>query len=138
MGMAHGIEVRVPFLDPPLVEAAFRMPDDLKIHGRQAKYVLKRACAGLLPEPVLTRPKSGFTAPIRGWLQRDLRPLVDEWLSPDTITRRGLFSPGAVRSLVQEHREGREDNAWKIFQLITLELWARTFIDRDGAAPVGI
>lgn len=135
MSMAHGIEVRVPFLDPPLVEAAFRMPDDLKIHGRQGKYVLKRACAGLLPEPVLTRPKSGFTAPIRGWLQRELRPLVDEWLSPETIARRGLLSPVAVQSLVQEHRDGREDNAWKIYQLITLELWARTFIDSDGAAP---
>jgi asparagine synthase (glutamine-hydrolysing) len=136
MSMASSIEVRVPFLDYLLVEAAFRMPDELKIHGRESKYALKRACRGLLPQAVLTRPKTGFTAPIRGWLQRDLRPLVDEWLSAETIARRGLFSPDAIQRIVREHRNGREDNAWKIFQLITFELWARTFLDADGSAPV--
>jgi len=138
MSMAHGVEVRVPFLDPHLVEAAFRMPDSLKIRGGQSKYVLKSACRGLLPEPVLARRKAGFTAPIRGWLQRDLRSLVDELLSPETITRRGLFSPSAVRQLVREHRDGREDNAWKVFQLVTLELWSRTFLDGTGDAPLEI
>jgi asparagine synthase (glutamine-hydrolysing) len=135
MAMAHGIEVRVPFLDPPLVEAAFRMADDLKIRGRQTKYVLKQACAGLLPESVLARRKAGFTAPIRGWLHKDLRGLVDDWLSCQAVARRGFFSPPAVERLVREHREGREDNAWKIYQLLTLELWARTFLDADGSSP---
>jgi asparagine synthase (glutamine-hydrolysing) len=135
MAMAHGIEVRVPFLDPPLVEAAFRMADDLKIRGRQTKYVLKQACAGLLPESVLARRKAGFTAPIRGWLHKDLRGLVDDWLSCQAVARRGLFSPPAVERLVREHREGRDDNAWKIYQLLTLELWARTFLDADGSSP---
>jgi asparagine synthase (glutamine-hydrolysing) len=138
MAMAHSIEVRVPFLDPPLVEAAFRMPDDLKIRGRQSKYVLKQACAGLLPQAVLNRRKAGFTAPIRSWLHKDLKGLVDDWLSCQAVARRGLFSPPAVERLVREHREGREDNAWKIFQLITLELWARTFLDADGSSPTTI
>jgi asparagine synthase (glutamine-hydrolysing) len=51
------------------------------------------------------------------------------------VARRGLFSPPAVERLVREHREGREDNAWKIYQLLTLELWARTFLDADGSSP---
>lgn len=136
MSMAHSVEVRVPFLDRELVEQALRIPSKQKLRGKTSKYVLKKAMEGLLPDSVIYRKKAGFTAPIRGWLQKELRPCIDVWLSPEAIERRGLFSPEGVQQLIEEHRSGREDNAWKIWQLITLELWMRTFIDADGSGPV--
>jgi asparagine synthase (glutamine-hydrolysing) len=137
MSMAHGVEVRVPFLDHELVELALRIPARYKVRGRTSKYVLKKAMNGLLPHEIIWRRKAGFTAPIRSWLQKDLKPMIDDWLAPDVIRERGLFDPGAVQRLLAEYRSGREDNSWKIWQLLTLELWTRTFIDADGSTPVG-
>jgi asparagine synthase (glutamine-hydrolysing) len=63
MSMAHGLEVRVPFLDDPdLVDYAFRLDPDLKIRGPQRieKWILRRAATRLLPKDIVTRPKVKF------------------------------------------------------------------------------
>jgi asparagine synthase (glutamine-hydrolysing) len=105
--MAANLEVRVPFLNYELVELAARMPADLKLRGLKRKYILKRVAEKLLPKEVVWRKKAGFGAPIRSWLRGPLRPMVDDLLSEET-----------VRSL-------------QVFQLLTLELWHQTFIDRN-------
>jgi asparagine synthase (glutamine-hydrolysing) len=127
--MAANLEVRVPFLNYELVELAARMPPHLKLRGLKRKYILKRVAEKLLPKDVVWRKKAGFGAPIRSWLRGPLRPMVDDLLSEETIRRRGLFNPQEVRRIIAANLSGREDYNLQVFQLLTLELWRRTFID---------
>ncbi|MFY9610540.1 MAG: asparagine synthase (glutamine-hydrolyzing) [Blastocatellia bacterium] len=127
--MASSMEVRVPLLDHELVELAARIPARLKLKGLTGKHILKRAAETWLPPEVISRKKAGFSAPIRAWLVRDLREMVEDLLSESNIKRRGYFDFGFVRRLIDQNLSGREDNSLKVFQLLTLELWHRAFID---------
>jgi asparagine synthase (glutamine-hydrolysing) len=133
--MAATLEVRVPLLNHELVELAARMPPRLKLRGLKRKYILKRAAEALLPREVVWRKKAGFGAPVRSWLRGPLRPLVDDLLSEKTVRRRGLFRPEEVRRVVESNLSGREDFSLQVLQLLTLEMWQRTFLDGE---PVGM
>jgi asparagine synthase (glutamine-hydrolysing) len=133
--MAATLEVRVPLLNHELVELVARMPPHLKLRGLKRKYILKRAAEKLLPRDVVWRKKAGFGAPIRSWLRGPLRPLVDELLSEETIKRRGLFRPEEIRRIIATNLSGREDYSLQVFQLATLELWQRIFLDAKRPAP---
>jgi asparagine synthase (glutamine-hydrolysing) len=134
MSMAASTEVRVPLLDDELVALASRIPPGLKLRRTTRKYVLKKAMEGVLPEAVIWRPKAGFGAPLRAWIDRDLRPLVDDCLSPAAVRERGLFDPAAVGKLVRDNEAGTSDNALRIWALLVLELWQRTFVDQAAAS----
>jgi asparagine synthase (glutamine-hydrolysing) len=127
--MAANLEVRVPFLNQEMLALTARMPPDLKLRGLKRKYILKRAAEKLLPREVVWRKKAGFGAPIRSWLRGPLRPMMDDLLSAETLTRRGLFRPEEVRRVIEANLSGREDYNLQVFQLLTLELWQRAFID---------
>lgn len=130
MSMAVGVEVRVPFLDLDLVELAAQIPMRFKQRGRTGKWVLKQAMRPYLPEKVIDRPKTGFGAPLRRWLQRELRPLLHDVLSPESLKRRGLFDPTAVHELLHWHDSGRTDAAYTLLALLSIELWCRAFLER--------
>jgi asparagine synthase (glutamine-hydrolysing) len=127
--MASSTEVRVPLLDHGLVELAARIPAGLKLKGLTGKYILKRAAEAWLPREIVHRKKAGFSAPVRAWLVRDLRDFVEDLLSESNIRSRGYFEYSHVRRLIDDNLSGREDNSLKVFQLLTLELWHRAFID---------
>lgn len=127
--MAANLEVRVPFLNVEMMELAARMPVNLKLRGLKRKYILKRAAEQLLPKDVVWRKKAGFGAPIRAWLRGPLMPMVEELLSEEQVKRRGLFRPAEISKIVSANLSGREDYSLQVFQLLTLELWQRTFID---------
>jgi asparagine synthase (glutamine-hydrolysing) len=128
--MAANLEVRVPFLNRRMIEFAARMPAELKLRGFKRKYILKRALEEVLPREVVWRKKAGFGAPIRSWLRGALRPLVDELLSGEVISKRGLFRPEEVQRVIQLNLSGREDLNLQVFQLLNLELWQRQFMDK--------
>lgn len=130
--MASSLEVRVPLLDHKLIEMAARVPARLKLKGLTRKYILKRAAEKWLPREIVYRKKAGFSAPVRAWLVRDLREWVEDLLSQSNIKQRGYFDYKTVRRLIDDNLSGREDNSLKIFQLLTLELWHRQFIDSDS------
>jgi len=127
--MASSTEVRVPLLDHELVELAARIPAGLKLKGLTGKYILKQAAEAWLPREIVHRKKAGFSAPVRAWLVRDLRDFVEDLLSESNIRSRGYFEYAHVRRLIDDNLSGREDNSLKVFQLLTLELWHRAFID---------
>jgi len=130
MSMASSVEVRVPFLDWELGEwVARNIPPGLKIRGRTTKHILREAMRPLLPPEVLDQKKAGFGAPADYWLANDLQEMVDDLLSERKLRERGLFNPVAVRSLVDEHRKGRQDWSPQIWQFLTLELWMQAFIN---------
>lgn len=127
--MAANLEVRVPFLNRKMIELTAHMPPELKLRGFKRKYILKRALEKFLPRDVVWRKKAGFGAPIRSWLRGPLRPMIDDLLSEETINRRGLFRPAEVRRIIDANLSGREDYNLQVFQLLTLELWQRQFMD---------
>jgi asparagine synthase (glutamine-hydrolysing) len=129
MSMAAGVEVRVPFLDLDLVENAARVPIGLKQRGRTGKWVLKKAMEPYLPHDVIYRPKSGFGAPLRRWMRRELRPLLADILSTESLQRRGLFDSAAVHQLISQNDSGEIDAAYTLLSLLSIEIWCRSFVD---------
>jgi asparagine synthase (glutamine-hydrolysing) len=131
MSMATGVEVRVPLLDPDLVSLAARMPLEFKQHGHEGKWIFKKTMEKYLPHDVIYRPKTGFGAPLRTWLHHELKPLLMDTLSAESLAKRGLFDPQAVASLIQKDASGQVDATYSLFSLICIELWCRIFLDRD-------
>ncbi len=129
MGMAFGVEARVPLLDPDLIDLVAKLPPDMKQNGKHGKWIFKKAMEPYLPKDVIYRPKTGFGAPLRYWLNNELKEVVDDVLSDSSIINRGLFDPKAVAQLIQYDRSGSMDLTYPIFALICIELWCRIFID---------
>jgi asparagine synthase (glutamine-hydrolysing) len=102
MSMAEGVETRVPFLDPPLIELASRVPDGLKQRGSEGKWILKQVMQGILPDEVIHRPKTGFGVPLRTWLHGPLEPILHDLLGSESVRRRGLFDVAATTRLLRD------------------------------------
>ena len=134
MSMATGMEVRVPLLDDEVVDFGARIPPGLKLRRMQRKHVFKRSQQGVLPEAVIWRPKAGFGAPLRSWVGQELRPMVDDLLSPASVRARGLFDPNEVQRIIAAERAGTEDNVLRIWSLLTLELWQQVHMDSSPAS----
>ena len=130
MGMAEGVEIRVPLLDVDLIANAASLPSRYKQRGRHGKWVFKKAMEPYLPSEIIYRPKTGFGAPLRQWLRNQLREQVEDLLSNESLDQRGLFDPSRVREFLQLDRDGRVDGTYTIFALMSIELWCRIFLDR--------
>jgi asparagine synthase (glutamine-hydrolysing) len=139
MSMATSIESRVPFLDHELVEFAARLPNEWKLSGLTTKRVLREAMKGLLPESILSRPKMGFPVPFAAWVAGAWNKVARDVLLDRRSRERGIIDPQAVDRLLADHALGRGDGGDRIWSLLNLELWYRTFIDHGGvqtlAAP---
>jgi asparagine synthase (glutamine-hydrolysing) len=123
--MAASTEVRVPFVDPKVFEAAFALDGADKVRGRTGKVALKRAATSWLPREIVYRPKASFSVPLRAWIGHDLRGVIDEVLVRGELVSSGFLRGAAVDQLVDDERNGREDRSKQIWQLLTLELWYR-------------
>ena len=119
--MAHGLEVRCPFLDTEVVELSLRIPARL----RRGKRVLKKAFEGLLPPSILGRRKQGFGVPLADWLRGELRPMLEDGLR--SLAGRGWVDPKEVERLRDEHQKGAADHRDRLFLLLMLSLWGDTF-----------
>jgi asparagine synthase (glutamine-hydrolysing) len=131
--MAAGLEVRVPFLDPDLIHFAARIPESQQIKNSNLKWILKKVAEPFLPSDVIYRKKVGFGVPLRGWIRNELRPLVSDILSKESLQARGFFKHDAVFQLIEENDKGRIDGSYLILSLICVEVWCRRFIDQKGA-----
>jgi asparagine synthase (glutamine-hydrolysing) len=128
--MAASVEVRVPFIDREVIAAAMQTDSALKYRKGESKYVLKKVAEKYLPYEIIYRPKASFGAPIRSWISGALKGMVDELLSRASVERRGFFNYAYIRNLIDNDRKGTEDNAYRIYQLLTLELWCRHYLDK--------
>lgn len=133
MSMAASIESRVPFLDHKLVEFAARLPRDMKLRNGTTKWILREAMKGILPDPILNRPKMGFPVPVGKWFRDEYRHLIDEFVTGSRALERDIFEATAVRDLVRRHNAG-EDHAQRLFFMVNLEMWHRRFIDGEAQA----
>jgi len=126
VSMYHSLEVRVPFLDHPLVELMARIPTEYKISARGKKTLLRGAFRGLLPGAILNRKKLGFSVPLALWLRTDLAPLMREVLSIDEIKRVGYLHYPEVERIMNEHLVGRANHENKLWGMINLVCWYRS------------
>lgn len=131
MSMAVGVEVRVPFLDLDLIEFAAKVPIKYKQRGSVGKWVLKKAMEPYLPNDVIYRPKTGFGAPLRRWIKFELRDLLNDLLSVESLNKRGIFDPVAVNQLIRNNEAGVVDVSYTLLSLMCIEIWCRQFIDRQ-------
>ncbi|MGF1503523.1 MAG: asparagine synthase (glutamine-hydrolyzing) [Anaerolineae bacterium] len=129
MSMAHSLEVRVPLIDHKLVSYAARIPPELKIRGSQSKWIFTQAIADLLPAEVFQRPKRGFEMPVAAWMRTELRDVLEDVFSPDSLLARGLVDADAARAVYADFREGRAATYMYAWSLAVLELWMRQTLD---------
>ncbi|HEY9361615.1 MAG TPA: asparagine synthase (glutamine-hydrolyzing) [Chitinophagaceae bacterium] len=130
--MAASVEVRVPFIDKIVITKAMQVPGKLKIKDGESKYILKKAAERFLPKEIIYRPKASFGAPIRSWISNDLKDMVDDLLSKENIEKRGFFNFEFINKMIDNDRKGIDDNAYQIYQLLTLELWCREYLDKHS------
>ncbi|MBM64379.1 MAG: asparagine synthase (glutamine-hydrolyzing) [Acidobacteria bacterium] len=128
--MANSLEVRSPLLDHHVVEFAASLPVSFKLRLGTPKYLLRRVMRAYLPSGILTRRKMGFGVPIDQWLRGGMRELARDLLLGRTATERGYFEPATLQRYLDEHESGQAQHHMRIWGLIMLELWHRTFIDR--------
>jgi asparagine synthase (glutamine-hydrolysing) len=126
--MANSLEARSPFLDHEVMEFAARLPVDLKLRGREAKYLLKKAFPDLLPTENVARRKMGFGVPVGEWFRGELKELLRDALLSDQSAKRGYFDRKVLEALVTEHADGAVDHSAKLWNLMMLELWHREFL----------
>ena len=129
MSMLSGLEVRVPFLDQDLMEFAALIPTKYKQNGKEGKWVLKKAMEPYLPREIIYRSKTGFGVPMRRWIHEDLKELLRDLLSEESINRRGLFSAQSVQKLIFDNDNGKIDASYTLLSLLCIEIWCRAYID---------
>jgi asparagine synthase (glutamine-hydrolysing) len=135
MSMAVSLEARVPLLDHRIVEFALNLPAHMKLERGRTKIILRKVMKEVLPQNVLTKPKQGFSIPLKHWLRGPLRPLMMDLLSPSCILRRGYFEPHTVSRWVDEHLEGRANHSHRLWALLMFELWQQKNLDQAVVQP---
>jgi len=123
MSMACSIEARVPLLDKNIAELAFRLPPELKFTGNDTKVLLKRIAADHVPRECVYRPKQGFSIPIKNWLKREFRGLLETYLAPSRIAAGGIFDTTEVARLQREHLDNRANHSHILWSLLVFEQW---------------
>ena len=120
--MANSLEVRGPLLDQASSNTSPGFSPQHKLHGLTTKYILKRAVRDLFrtnhPPP---QGRVGMTVAV--WLEKDLRPMIEEVCSESAIKRDGWFSYPAVRKLMDDHFNNRRDNRKELWTLLSLMIW---------------
>lgn len=126
LSMAHGLEVRVPYLDRTVVEYVQRLGAGLKIRQGTRKWLHRQVCRNYLPRRILKRKKRGFAVNVvDGWFHSSLTgALPTVLLDPSSLMFR-LLKPEPVRRLLEDHQSGRQDNHKLLFCLAMFEQWLR-------------
>ena len=134
MGMAHGLEIRVPFIDPGVTELALALRTGDKLRGLRTKVLLREAMAADLPRAVIRGEKRGFVAPAAAWLRGPLLPLAREILGKAQLSRQALLNPEPVAALLARHIARREDLSRQLWALMSLTLWHDEVLHAPRAA----
>lgn len=132
MGMAHSLEIRVPFCDHVLAEDLIRRPWQQKLGSFTLKKLLKRSLKKDLPPQVLRRSKQGFMIPIGAWMKTDLKPLFCEYLSAERLRRQEIFDPLQVNEMLSAHLSGKVRRTNQLWGLLVFQLWYERMHRRLG------
>ena len=121
--MAVSLESRIPFLDPDVVEFAWRLPLSAKVQGGSGKRILKELLYRHVPAELIDRPKMGFGVPLDEWLAGPLKSWADDLLAPDRLKRDGIFEPAPIIAMWEEHRSGRRRWPYHLWDILMFQAW---------------
>jgi asparagine synthase (glutamine-hydrolysing) len=127
--MARGLEVRIPFLDHRVAEAAARIPLAMKMRNGSGKHVLKQLLFSHVPSRLFDRPKAGFTVPVGEWIKGPLRAWAEDMLSRERLDRQGFFHGAAIERRWLDHVAGRRDATWSLWPVLMFETWHQALLD---------
>jgi len=131
MSMAHGVEVRVPYLDKEIAKFSFHIPASLKMKGVTTKYLLRKLAEKYVPQEIIKREKTGFGSPIRTWMKNDTNELVNRFLKNIKSDSDRLFDPQKVEQLIEKNKKGKIDASYSILSLIAIDSWKKQFVDSN-------
>ena len=121
MGMAHALEIRVPFLDHRLVETAMGIPDEYKYPYSPKQFLIK-SLGDLLPNEIVDRKKMGFTLPWEIWMKGDLKGFCESQLQ--NLGKRSYFEADQVMTLWNDFLKGKNTISWsRLWPLVVLSNW---------------
>jgi asparagine synthase (glutamine-hydrolysing) len=140
LAMAHGMEVRSPLCDHKMMEFVARLPMGVKFRDSRQKHLLRAVAESLLPPPFAEARKIGFGIPPDAFFTGELRSLAYGLVSDPRFAERQLFDPRQVRILFDQHFSGRARHRNRIWLILVIEMWCRTFLDRADplAGPVSL
>jgi len=121
--MYNSLEVRAPFLDHRVVEFVNSLPVKYKFRGGCGKYILKKLMAGKLPDKIIRRPKKGFGIPLSYWLRNDLKPLCNELLSEESLSKHNYFNKKYIEKLKNDHFNVVQNNRKLLWTLMMFQMW---------------
>jgi asparagine synthase (glutamine-hydrolysing) len=128
MTMAHGLEIRSPFMDHTVVEFMARVPVSLKVRGRKLRYLQRRLAKRYLPERVLNFPKQGFSSPLPYLLRDEYTRLFDSFLTRPKLAEANLIKSEVVKKLLLQHLTQQTDHGNRLWLLLNAEVWYRMHI----------
>ena len=126
LSMAHGLELRVPYLDKEIVEYVERLPAKFKVRNGTRKWLHREMCRTYLPESILRRRKRGFAVNVvDDWFRGAMNNKMAETLLDSSSKIYDYLRPEAVRGILEQHVSARQDNHKILFSLIVFEEWLR-------------
>ena len=131
MGMAHGVEVRVPFVVKSLFKTASRIPTHLKQKKGTGKYILKKIAENFLPKSIIYREKTGFGSPVRSWIKGPLESDMKAILLSKKFQDRNIFNRELVEEIINDNSNDKKDYSYLLLSLMCIEIWCRQFIDPE-------
>ena len=130
MSMATSLEVRVPMLDHEFVEWVTSLPVEWKFRAGARKHILKKLAERVgIPPEVIYRKKQGFQLPLVEWMRNDVKQKFWSILLESRTLQRGYFKPSAIKTLIDEHVQGRRNRSGLLWRMLVLELWHRNFME---------
>ena len=121
--MASSLELRVPLLDHRVVELAWKIPEAMNTNGTEGKIILRRILSDYMPPQLFERPKMGFGIPLSDWMRGPLSTWIEDLINPSMVKKYGILNSDIVWKIWQEHRSGRQDWGYSLWDLISLQAW---------------
>lgn len=123
LSMAHSLQVRVPMLDPALVEFAAQIPMNHKLRGSTTKFPIQQLMKDRLPQGTPKAQKRSFPPPLARWLAKELNPWAKEVLSPERVRRTGVLDSTYPQRLLEEHTSQKRDHHRRLWALVNFMQW---------------
>lgn len=127
MGMATGVEIRVPYLDKELVQLSTKIQTEFKLKGNQSKYILKKVAEKYLPASLINRSKTGFGGPVRKWVMNDWKPNILERIHDSSFENTHIFNKENVLQLMKQNEAGKIDASYTILSVLAITSWMKQF-----------
>jgi asparagine synthase (glutamine-hydrolysing) len=126
--MAHGVEVRIPFLDAELTDYVIPVASKYKVRRLQKKFLLRKALRGVVPDEILDGRKMGLNVPYSRWLRTRLDGFTRSVLLDSRSAFGDLVDRPALERCIEEHVAGQRDNGFLLYKLLQLALWHRAYL----------